>query len=77
MPTELMLDLNQPNSSTKLRDDANTFPYESMVSLVLRHYMRVVNGLFRGHFFFVVKWRCGLSCLLIPIGKQNVKIKYI
>ena len=25
----------------------------------------------------VVKWCCGLSCLLIPIGKQNVKIKYI
>ena len=52
-----------------------------MVSLVSRRYMRVVNGLFRGHItnrhFFVVKWRCGLSCLLTPIGKQNVKIKYI
>ena len=52
-----------------------------MVSLVLRPYMRVVNGLFRGHitnrYFFVLKWHCGLSCLLIPIGKQNVKIRYI
>ena len=50
---------------------------ESMVSLVLRQYMRGENGTesLVGFFFFKCRSEMALrSVLLIRIGKQNVKV---
>ena len=48
---------------------------ESMVSLVLRQYMRGENGREFSGFFFKRRSAMALqSVLLIGIGKQNVKI---